>query len=341
LFLGFAAIMVLGGGLCLAGKPGGGTQPKDFARLSTEMDSTKRLRQNGEAYIDGQEGVRSVIAENAGYQFMSAYRPYDPPRTAYVDLSDQVEEGPQSFDPPTEPVPLHLAIMWDIWAIPDGQTATGPMGGSIDVNGKMYYFRFNSNSKVGASNVEVERISRTSWTVRSTGYETVRIVGIGKGKNADEDFGLYYLPFELTLTDLSTSAQKAVTPEDIFTWSPQGDRIARVVSDPGGDHTIEVIDLQTGSVLNEYGRGVFGSAPRGLTWANRTEMLAFSAYSHDGVETLYILNVRSGGLMEIGLGSAPRWAPDDSRLVYLSEDGISIFDMSRGAVVTVPRNGLD
>lgn len=125
------------------------------------------------------------------------------------------------------------------------------------------------------------------------------------------------------------------------TWSPQGDRIARVVSDPNGHHTIEVIDLQTGSVMNEYGRGVFASAPKGLTWANRAEMLAFSASSVDGRETVFILNLRNNGLMAIGQGSTPGLAPGDARLVYLSEDGISIFDMRRGAVMAVPRNRLE
>lgn len=102
-----------------------------------------------------------------------------------------------------------------------------------------------------------------------------------------------------------------------------------------------MIDLQTGSVLGEYGSGAFASAPRGLAWANRGEMLALSANTSDGLEIVFVLNLKTGSLVEIGLGSTPRWAPDDSRLIFISGEGINIFDLNRGSVVTIERTGLD
>jgi DNA-binding beta-propeller fold protein YncE len=209
----------------------------------------------------------------------------------------------------------------------------------------MYYFRFNNSEPYYASPVKVTRTGQDSWTVESTPPHLVRLLGTGK-KGVELDLGLYTLPLKLTLTVTKayvpyTYAQKSNALEDIFTWSPRGDRIGLAASDPDGDHTIQVIDLQTGSVLGEYGRGVFASAPRGLAWANRGEMLAFSANGHYGQETVFVLNLRTGSLVEIGLGFTPRWAPDDSRLIFISEDGISIFDLARGAVVTVPRNSPD
>lgn len=340
------AIVFLIGGLCLAGKPsggkgGGGTQPRDFASLQTVFVSGFVAdRTENPGYIDGAEGVRSVVAENKGYQFLSADTPYDSPRTVQVDLTHPVGENTSPAFTFIGNAPLHLGIMWDIWSMAPSTSQIGAMGGSVKVSGKMYYFRFATTS--GASPVRVTRISQSEWTVQSTGDDLVRLVTTGK-RNSEVNLGLYTLPFSLTLTVTQNyqpyeGLSQSITPRDTFAWSPRGGQIATSATDWGGDHTIQVIDLQTGSVLAEYGRGVLASPARDLVWANRNEALAFSAKDYDGQEAVFVLNLRTGRLVNIGPGSAPRWAPDDSRLVFPSEDGISIFDLNRSTRLTVPRN---
>lgn len=112
LFLVCASIVVLGGGLCLAGKPGGGGSQN--TSLSTVIEGSVDgipfglCPDTNGAYINGNDGVRSLFLGDGAYGFTSDYqRSKTGPRM--VILKNLGEPFPTELK-----LPIHLALDWNV-----------------------------------------------------------------------------------------------------------------------------------------------------------------------------------------------------------------------------------
>lgn len=84
-------------------------------------------------------------------------------------------------------------------------------------------------------------------------------------------------------------------------WSPDGTKIVHVITKPGVDAFIGIVDLAGGSELQLPVKGLVPS------WSPDGQRIAFFTFTNG--RTIFTMNPDGSDVRELGSGADPEWGP--------------------------------
>lgn len=193
------------------------------------------------------------------------------------------------------------------------------------------------------------------WVVPSTGGPEIRVTDDASVEELMQwlpDSRLAFLTGRgqgtLWSLSLSDSTTRQLTPDSMVvgvpTLSPDGTRIAFIITRPGGDRDIAVMSVNGGAIRVVVPGGLVDDI---VAWAPDGTRLAFQS-DRGGSHDIWVADVATGELHRLtswtGQEFGPQWSGDGSAIYFAADSDARLSDVWKvpaggGQAVRVTRNG--